>query len=65
MKVKALNSFVGTVNGVKHRVAADDVFELPEGADWLRAGLVEAVPEPESEQAPEPEAPKPARKKKA
>ena len=61
MKVKALISFSDSVHGTR---AGGDVFELPEGADWLRAGLVEAVPEPESEQAPEPEAPKPARKKK-
>ena len=62
MKVKALISFSDSVHGTR---AAGDVFYLPEGVDWLRAGLVEAVPEPESEQAPEPEAPKPARKKKA
>ncbi len=61
MKVKALNSFVGTVNGIKYRVAAGDVLDLPDGADWLRAGLVEVEPEPEAE--PTPEAPKPARKK--
>ena len=53
MKVKALISFSDSVHGTR---AGGDVFELPEGADWLRAGLVEVVPEPE--------APKPARKKK-
>ncbi len=65
MMVKALNSFVGSVNGAKYRVAAGDVLELPDGADWLRAGLVEVVAEPEAvEVVAEPEAVKPARKKK-
>lgn len=59
MMVKALNSFVGSVNGIKYRVAAGDVLELPAGADWLRAGLVEVVAEPEApEVVAEPEAPK-------
>jgi len=69
MKVKALNSFSDSVYGTR---AAGDEFELPAGADWLRAGLVEVVVEPEVEAAPviEPEAapevqaPKPSRKKK-
>lgn len=62
MKVKALNSFSDSVYGT---CAAGAVFELPEGADWLRAGLVEVVAEPEVvEVVAEPEAAKPARKKK-
>ena len=45
MKVRALTSFGG--GGVHHGMG--DVFELPEGVDWLRAGLVEVVKEePES-----------------
>jgi len=69
MKVKALNSFSDSVYGTR---AAGAVFDLPDGVDWLRAGLVEVVVEPEVEAAPviEPEAapevqaPKPSRKKK-
>lgn len=60
MKVKVLNSFSDSVHGTK---AQGDVIDLPDGVDWLRAGLVEPLPEPE----PTPEAPaepKPARKKK-
>ena len=34
MKVKALISFSDSVHGTR---AGGDVFELPEGADWLRA----------------------------
>lgn len=80
MKVKCLVSFSDSVHGTR---SAGDEFELPEGADWLRAGLVEAVGGAEGgavpkdmapflvgdgtffkvEPAPEPEAPKPARKK--
>ncbi len=63
MKVKVLVSFFGTAGAHSQ----GDIIELPDGVDWLRAGLVEALPEPEAEPAPtpEPEAPKPARKKKA
>lgn len=43
MKVRALNSFSDSVHGTH---AAGDVFYLPEGADWLRAGLVEVATEP-------------------
>lgn len=64
MKVRALNSFSDSVYGTR---AAGDEFELPDGADWLRAGLVEVVAEPEAaaevvEVAAEPEAPKRKRK---
>jgi hypothetical protein len=43
--VRALKSFGGS-DGRGHRVhhSAGDIFELPDGADWLRAGLVEAHP---------------------
>lgn len=61
MKVKALVSFVDGLYSGNH--AAGEVFDLPDGTDWLRAGLVEVVSEPEAEPAPEPEAPKPSRKK--
>ena len=43
MKVKALKSFVSTIDSVKHRIQEGDVFDLPKGADWLTAGLVEMV----------------------
>ena len=68
MKVRALNSFSDSVYGTR---AAGDEFELPDGADWLRAGLVEVVTEP-VDIGPDVsgmidrgvEAPKPSRKKK-
>ena len=43
MKVRALKSFgsAGVVNSVHY--SAGDVFELPDGVDWLRVGLVEVV----------------------
>lgn len=43
MQVKARISFVSTIDGKKYRVQAGDELELPDGADWLRAGLVTAV----------------------
>jgi hypothetical protein len=58
MRVRALTSFVGRVDGRKYIVKAGDVLTLPEGADWLRAGLVEAA-----EPAPELEPEKPVKKK--
>lgn len=61
MKVKALVSFVDMAHGSR---AAGDVFELPDGVDWLRAGLVAVVAEPDPEPEPAPEVLKPARKKK-
>lgn len=51
MKVRALTSF----SDVQGSHSPGDVFELPEGADWLRAGFVE----------PAEKAAKPARKKAA
>lgn len=47
MLVKALKSFGG--QGV--HVSEGQVFELPEGSDWLRAGLVEVVEQPQQEAA--------------
>ena len=37
MKVIALKSFGGTEYG---SYSTGDIFELPEGVDWLKAGLV-------------------------
>lgn len=46
MKVQALKSFVGKgPNGIKYRQEAGDIFELPEGSDWIKAGLVAPVVE--------------------
>lgn len=64
MQVRALVSFVDMEHGGRE---AGKVFALPEGADWLRAGLVEVVAEPEAEPTAEPDVPapsKPGRKKK-
>ncbi len=47
MRVRALTSFAGS----GFSVGQGDEFDLPEGVDWLRAGLVEAIPEPEQEAA--------------
>lgn len=43
MRVKALKGFVATIDGTKYRVQEGDELTLPEGADWLQAGLVAAV----------------------
>ena len=48
MKVKALKSFSGT----GFHVPEGTVFELPEGVDWLKAGLVEPVAAPLREKKP-------------
>lgn len=45
MKVRVLKSF----GGVNFRASSGDIIELPEGVDWLRAGLVEPfIEEPEA-----------------
>lgn len=41
MRVHAFKSFVAVVNGRKYRVCEGDVVDMPDGADWIRAGLVE------------------------
>lgn len=46
VKVRGLTGFVSTIDGVKYRVQAGDELDLPEGADWLKAGLVEQVEAP-------------------
>lgn len=49
VKVKAIKSFVGKgPNGIKYRQEAGDVFDLPEGTDWIKAGLVAPVDRQES-----------------
>lgn len=66
MRVRAVKSFGSTFYGHK---PAGSVFELPDGVDWLEAGLVEPVDEKAGEiesatlEAPE-KAVKPRAKKK-
>lgn len=43
MRVRALKSFAGMVNGAVVQVRAGSELELPEGVDWLQAGFVVAV----------------------
>ena len=43
MRVVALTSFVARVAGDSRTVARGAEFDLPEGVDWLRAGLVAPV----------------------
>lgn len=45
MMVQAAVSFVDSSGGIKRRFAAGDILELPKDVDWLRAGLVFAVPD--------------------
>lgn len=52
MLVRALKSFGGRGPWGSIHVSDGDVFELPHGADWLRAGLVE-IYDPETMAAPE------------
>ena len=43
MKVNVKQPFIGVIDGVKYRGIPGDVIELPKGADWIEAGLVEPV----------------------
>lgn len=43
MQVRARVGFVGIVAGQSRAVRAGEVFDLPGGVDWLRAGLVVPV----------------------
>lgn len=52
MKVIVNRSFVSRFNGQTYRPSQGDVVEMPEGADWLRAGLVSAVEETVEEPTP-------------
>lgn len=53
MRVKALVSFKGRVGPTSWHVVQGEELELPQGVDWLTAGLVEAV-EAEPTTAPAP-----------
>lgn len=46
MQVVALVSFVAMVNGASMPVRVGSVVEMPDGADWLRAGLVALMDAP-------------------
>ena len=68
MKVLVLRSFAGKFEGVSHVHSEGDEFDMPDGTDWIKAGLVKPVrgastksttPNPEPD--PEPPAPKKAR----
>ncbi len=43
MKVQATVGFVSTIDSKKYRVQAGQVLVMPEGADWVTAGLAVAV----------------------
>lgn len=49
--VRALKSFSGRIGQKSYHIKQGDVFPLPDGADWLTAGIVALV-----EDAPEPPA---------
>lgn len=46
MRVAALVAFVGKVNGDTLTYARGAEFDLPDGVDWLQAGLVAPVATP-------------------
>lgn len=48
MRVRALVSFAGSVNGCSYAANRGEIVEMPEGADWLRAGLVQVVEDGET-----------------
>lgn len=43
MRVKAVKSFGGVTSEGRYHISEGEEFELPEGVDWLRAGLVVPV----------------------
>lgn len=43
MRVRAIKSFGGVTAEGRFHVSAGQELDLPDGADWLRAGLVEPV----------------------
>lgn len=56
MQVQAIVGFGAMVKGQLVSVQAGEVVEMPEGADWLQAGLVallEASPPVETAEAPQ------------
>lgn len=51
IRVRALVSFAGVVDGQSRAVAVGEEFDLPDGLDWLQAGLVVPVLPPGPETA--------------
>ena len=45
--VKAIRGFAARIEGKTYAVAEGDVLEMPAGADWVAAGLVLPLPDPE------------------
>lgn len=43
MQVRALVSFAGNFNEKTYSISLGEIFELPEGTDWLKAKFVELV----------------------
>lgn len=43
MKVKVIRPFVGVINGKTKQYRPGEEFNMPAGADWLKAMLVEKV----------------------
>lgn len=43
MKVIAKRAFVDTIDGVKYRPEVGETIDMPAGADWIQAGLVDQV----------------------
>ena len=54
MKVRALTSFVGHYGEDRKTlvVSAGDVFDLPEGVDWVSCGFCEPLEEPKPKRKP-------------
>lgn len=50
-KALVLKSFVGTLGGITVNAAEGQVIDLPEGTDWVQAGLVQVLDAPVVETA--------------
>jgi len=64
MKVKAVTSFAGQINGKSYQVQDGDEFELPAGADWLRCGFVVTAEPEQATVGPAEQATQPRRRRK-
>ena len=60
MRVVVIKAFVSQIGSKRYRCEPGQELEQPEGADWLQAGLVEAVAVTDQETAVQP---KPATKR--
>lgn len=43
MKVRVKRGFVTRINGEQKTFSEGQIFDLPKGVDWLKAGLVEKL----------------------